>query len=136
DDAEREKKRKDAERLVAEAYPFLVRHEFLAARETAERALNLDGTNIRAHAVLGNALLWLRDRDDDFGKAEAELRAAGEKDPNLPLVHVGLGTSAYLRGLEEQKARRFDAASRNFDAAVAELQRAVDAEPNNILAHN
>ena len=107
-----------ANQLVEQAYRHLSHREYIDAADRAREALRLSPKHARAHAVLGNALLWL----DELKEGEREVRQALQLDPQLPLGHVGLGTFHWLR--------------KRYKDAAEEFQTAVRLDDGDVVAHN
>ena len=96
-------------------YGLLPPHECLAAaREAAERAIELDATLAEAHTAHGLALLT---QNMQWDVAEARFRRAIELNPNYPPAHAHY---ACQLGME-----------RRFDESVAEARRAHELDPLN-----
>lgn len=96
---------------VAEQRSYLAR-----AKSAAERAISLDETLGEAHAALGLAMLF---NDWDWRGAAAALDRALTLQPNSPLAHM------YQAVVASTKVDR--------GATFAELQRAVELDPINLL---
>ena len=94
----------------------LPREAFPKARETALKALELDGTLAEGHAALGYALLYY---DWDWSAAERELKRAIELKPGYAVVHHWY--AEYL------------SAMRRHDQAIAEITRAQELDPGSPL---
>ena len=125
---------------------------FPKAKEAARKALELDDTLAEAHTSLGNILRaewdWIR-AEEEFAKAlqanpnyatahhwysihllclgrvdEAmrELKIAEELDPLSPMIHAYGGGWVY-------------ASTRQYDTALAELDKSLELDPNFLPAH-
>jgi TolB-like protein/Tfp pilus assembly protein PilF len=88
------------------------------ARETAQRALQLNPRLAEAHAVLGNMAMSY---DWDLPTAEKELRRAIELNPNDPVAHEWFCHLLIVEG-------------RNAEA-LTEVRQALDLDPVNPLYH-
>src|SRR6202158_2601095 len=88
------------------------------ARETAQRALQLNPRLAEAHAVLGNMAMSY---DWDLTTAEKELRRAIELNPNDPVAHEWFCHLLIVEG-------------RNAEA-LTEARQALDLDPVNPLYH-
>ncbi len=85
-----------------------------------ERALELDPFNALYQALYGADLLFVRRYDD----AIAQLRKARRLTPGSPMVHTGLHSAFYLKGMyeeafEEKRAWFAAAGDREVEAALA-----------------
>jgi tetratricopeptide (TPR) repeat protein len=100
-----EQARRSAVTFVLEAYQHLTRDDALAVRNAAYRAISLDPGNAQAHALLGNALLWLdapEEAADELSNA-VDLQRSQAHGTDLPLVHIGRGTQAWIQGINAQR---------------------------------
>jgi len=129
----------------SEAYP--------KSNAAARKALELDATLARPHAVLGRNEMYY---DWDFAGGEAEFKKALELDPNDATAHqwyaVGIGQ---IGGREQEalaeinRAHQLDplspviggvvglihTAARQYDEAVAVCKKVVNEDPTYALAH-
>jgi TolB-like protein/Tfp pilus assembly protein PilF len=123
------------------------------ARMAVMKALEIDGQLAEAHASFGFLTLWY---DWDFLKAEQEFLCAIELNPNLPTAHHWYGYSLVVQerideGLERMRhALSLDPLSliittdigeilyraRRYDAALAQLQKAIEMDANFQLAYS
>jgi len=121
------------------------------ARQSAERALALDGSLAEGHAALGN-YYWM---SLDFTRAEPEYRRAIELNPNLAIAHQYyawyLGSVGRFPEADEQqrRARELDPLSLltnssvgdllanegDLDRSIAQNKRVLEIEPNYAYAH-
>ena len=144
---------------LADSYSTLVDHWYLSrseglpkAEEAARKALALDETLAEAHTSLANILnvQWdWRGAEEEYAKAlkrnpnyatahhwysiyllelgrldEAikELKIADELDPLSPMIHTYAGSWLYF-------------CARQYDVALAELDKALELDPNFVPAH-
>ena len=143
---------------LADAYSFMgiyaaqqPRSAFTLAAEAAERALTLDANLPEAYTSVALIKLqhewdfpaaarafarsleldphqavtriyysWLLVLQGDQGRAMREMQTAQEIDPLSPLVNAGAGHTLYL--------------ARRYDAAIGECDKALEIDPNFILA--
>ena len=104
---------------LADAYNVLPRYggipseDYLKSNAAARKALELDATLARAHAVLGGNEMQY---DWDFAAGEAEFKKALELDPNDATVHQWYAENIGMIGGREQEA-------------LAELNRAHQFDP-------
>jgi tetratricopeptide (TPR) repeat protein len=91
--------------------------DFAAARQSFERALELDPEHALAHRWLGVVMV----REQSYGQAAEHLERALSLDPALPDGWMDLGTVYYLQ--------------RDLNRAGACYQAVVDAEPDSAPAH-
>jgi len=121
------------------------------ARETAQRALQLNPRLAEAHAVLGNMAMSY---DWDLPTAEKELRRAIELNPNDPIAHEWFCHLLIVEGrnaealTEVRQALDLDPVAplyhtvlaetyyygREYDAAIDEAQQVVRLHPDFLLA--
>jgi len=121
------------------------------ARETAQRALQLNPRLAEAHAVLGNMAMSY---DWDLATAEKELRRAIELNPNDPIAHEWYCHLLIVEGrnaealTEVRQALDLDPVAplyhtvlaetyyygREYDAAIDEAQQVVRLHPDFLLA--
>src|ERR1700689_5378721 len=85
------------------------------------RTVELDGNNYRAHTDLANLLVSVRNPDgtpqpDALKQAKTHLGILRDKQPNNPETH--------------QAWASYYAVQNNLDAAIAEMDKAIDADPN------
>jgi tetratricopeptide (TPR) repeat protein len=101
--------------LASAAYKSFVTEDFKDAEITARLALQADGQNARANAVLGNVLAVLGVLDDDAARVararDYSLKALA-RDPKLALAHNALGVALAGEG--------------NLSEAQAEFTRAIE----------
>ena len=101
--------------LASAAYRSFLAEDFKDAEVTARLALQSDGQNARANAVLGNVLAVLGVLDDDaarVARAREYIGKALTRDPKLPLAHNALGVAMAGEG--------------NLTEAQAEFTRAIE----------
>src|SRR5260221_4678205 len=82
--------------LAGTAYRRFVTEEFKEAETVARMALQTDGQNARANAVLGNALAVLGVLDDDavrVARAREYIGKALAREPKMALAHNALGVA-------------------------------------------
>jgi tetratricopeptide (TPR) repeat protein len=91
------------------------RGETEPARRAAERALQLDGSSVSAHALLGESYTFSEPRD--LARAEQHYLATTELRPRLGAAWINLG-DVYRAGKDLQRAR-------------AQYERAVQEDPRN-----
>jgi len=72
------------------------------ARQSALRALEIDGSLAEAHASLGAVLMWV---DWDWPSAEAELKRAIELDPDYAYGHHYYGSVLLIQNRLEEAVR-------------------------------
>lgn len=100
----------------------------LQARKMLEKAIALDPEYARAIAFLGATYTvearygWVKNRKQSIEKAEELAKHALAIDECVYLGRLLMGTVYLKRGL--------------YDQAIAEMERAVECEPNNALAMN
>jgi Flp pilus assembly protein TadD len=87
------------------------------ATDAYRQSLELDPASASARYNLGAALA----RSGDFAEAERQLRLAVETNPNAQ-THAGLGFVLWQQDRD--------------DEAIASLQAAIEADPNNAMAHD
>ena len=123
------------------------------ASAAARRALELDPSLARPHAVLGGSEV---EYDWDFARGDAEYRKAFEIDPNDPTVHEWYAEKIGMLGGREQealaevnRAHELDPLSsvissqigdvhvmaRRFDQAIAVCQKLANEDPTFARAH-
>lgn len=108
-----------AESYIIASYLYLPHKQALpAAREAAEKALELNGTLAEAHNSLA-AARWMYDWN--WEGAERAFRRALSLNPNLATAHRWFGL--FLAGI------------RRFDEGIAELKQAVELDPLSLF-HN
>jgi tetratricopeptide (TPR) repeat protein len=93
-EAQEGQRKAEAALLADQAYDQLKRLEYLNARDTCQRAIELDANNAKARAVLGN--VWLELDETDAGREE--LDQAQRLDSREPVVYVGWGLAHLLQG--------------------------------------
>ena len=105
---------------LANAYQLLTlfadippQEAFPKAKQSAQRALELDDGLAEAHTSLAASLFWY---DRNFPEAEREFQRAIELNPNYATAHHWYGVT-YLAKMER------------FDEAIIELQRAQELDP-------
>ena len=127
--------------------------EYPKANAAARKALALDASLARPHAVLGNSEML---NDWDFAGGEAEFKKALELDPNDATAHQWYGEVLSMIGGREQeaiaeltRARELDPLSpaigmvagqvhvlaRQFDEAIAICRKVADENPSFAGAH-
>jgi len=127
--------------------------EYPKANAAARKALPLDASLARPHAVLGNSEML---NDWDFAGGEAEFKKALELDPNDATAHQWYGEVLSMIGGREQeaiaeltRARELDPLSpaigmvagqvhvlaRQFDEAIAICRKVADENPSFAGAH-
>jgi tetratricopeptide (TPR) repeat protein len=123
------------------------------AKAAARKALELDATLSRPHAVLGYVKMG---REWDFAGGEAEFKKALELDPNDATAHAWYAENIGLIGGREQealaeinRAHQLDPRSaiithdlgsnliyaRQYDAAIAVCKKQADENPTFAMAH-
>ena len=127
-----------------EAYP--------RAKETAERALEMDEGLAGAHASLGLVKMLY---DWDWPAAEREFKRAIELDPNYATAHLWYSLYLTTMGMhddsiiEAKRAQELDPISpittwllgtvfyyaRQYDQAIEECQKALEIDPSNFMTH-
>ena len=144
---------------LADAYSVLPSYggtpseNFPKSNATARRALELDSTLARPHAVLGNNEMFY---DWDFVGGEAEFKKAFELDPNDATAHQWYAEQVGIIGGREQealaeanRAHELDPLSpiisrtagsvhiwaRQYDEAIAVCKRVADENPTFARAH-
>lgn len=125
---------------------------YRAARDSAQRAVQLDSSLSQAHSALGNVEMV---HDWNFPLAEQEFRRAVALGPNDPIAHQRLGryfaaTSDFPNALREVRIARdldplsFDIGTtlgliyfyaRQYDQAMAEYRKLIDLDPHYSVAH-
>jgi tetratricopeptide (TPR) repeat protein len=105
----------DAHYQLAQTYVHL--GQFAPAHSELMRTVELQPTNYKARVDLGNLLLAARKTDDAAAQADILLAA----QPNNPDVHALLSAIDIRRGLK--------------DEALAEIQKAMELEPNRAAFH-
>jgi tetratricopeptide (TPR) repeat protein len=152
--AEADRDRARALLATERAYHFLSRRDFLQARDQAREAIRLQPKRAMAHAILGNALLWLGSGDEaerEIQEAQ-KLQQAEAPGMELGLVHTERGTRYWFqaepRYLDaDDKLRRsrkltrevedlLNEAQRLFEQAQAEFKAAQSADPGDLITHN
>lgn len=106
-----------ADDLSSIAYRRFVTEEFKEAESTARLALQSDGQNARANAVLGNVLAVLGVLDDDaarVARAKDYATKALARDPRMAIAHNALGVALAGEG--------------NLTEAQAEFTKALELE--------
>jgi len=144
---------------IADTYALLPIYGFASARDSfpkakvaALRALQLDDTLAEAHVSYGNVLL----SDFDWVRSRREFERAIELNPNYATAHQWLGSDNLMdsgeldRGLAEvRRARELDPLSpllntilgiahytrREYADAVTQFHKALEIDPNFLLAH-